>query len=113
MIHDKKGNSYTWKEFLVKFKKGVEGITPLQQVKSQINGTYLMLVGLLCGIVVLAFRIKTMWWVEIILAAGLFNTFISLVGLIQKRNVLKQFNQFSRQDVINTLNNQSEVENGI
>jgi hypothetical protein len=112
MIKDKSGKEYTWKEFLVKFKKGVEGITPLQQVKSQMNGTYLMIVGLLCGIVVLAFRIKTMWWVEIILVAGLFNTYISLIGLIQKRKVLEQFNKFSKQDVISILNNQSEVENG-
>jgi hypothetical protein len=109
MIKDKKGNSYTWKEFLVKFKKGIEGITPLQQIKSQINGTYLMLTGLSCGIVVLAFAFKKMWWVEIILIAGLFNTFISLIGLIQKKKVLEKFD-FNAIDVSTILNQEKEVE---
>lgn len=109
-IKDKLGNEYTWKEFLVKFKKGVDGITPLQQVKSQLQGTRIMLFGLLCGIVALAFKIKTTWWIEIILAAGLFNTSISLIGLKQKRNVLKQFVHFNPMDVESILK-QQEVTN--
>lgn len=92
MIKDKQGKEYTFKEFTTKWKKGISGITPLQQVKSQISGTYLMIIGLLCGVVVLAFSFKKNWWVEIILVAGLFNTCIQLIGLKQKRNVLKQFN---------------------
>lgn len=110
MIKDKQGKEYTYKEFISKWKKGIEGITPLQQVKSQIQGTRIMLFGLLCGIVVLAFRIKTMWWVEIILLAGLFNTYISLIGLKQKKNVLKQFNLFNPMDVEGILK-QQEVTN--
>lgn len=110
MIKDKQGNEYTWKEFIQKWKKGIEGITPLQQVKSQINGTRLMLFGLFCGLFVLSFKIKTTWWIEIILAAGLFNTYISLIGLKQKRNVLNKFNSsgLTQSDILSVLN-QEEV----
>jgi hypothetical protein len=108
MIKDKTGKEYTYKEFISKWKEGIEGITPLQQTKSQINGTRLMLVGLLCGIVVLAFKITTTWWIEIILAAGLFNTYISLIGLKQKRNVLQKFNM-NAIDVVSILNQEEET----
>lgn len=110
MIKDKQGKEYTWKEFIAKWKKGIEGINPLQQIKSQISGTRLMLFGLLCGIVVLAFDIKRYWWVEIILVAGLFNTYISLIGLKQKRNVLSKFNSsgLTKFDVLKVLNNEKE-----
>lgn len=91
MIKDKQGNKYTFKQFLSKWKKGIEGITPFQQIKSQIKGTNVMLFGLLCGIVACAFSIKKLWWVEIILGAGFFNTYISLIGMKQKKKLLEQF----------------------
>lgn len=110
MIKDKQGKEYSYKEFVSKWKKGIEGITPLQQVKSQINGTWLMIIGLLSGIVVMAFAFKKYWWIEIILVAGLFNTVISLIGLIQRRNVLNKINLsgISRFDVMKILNNEKE-----
>lgn len=94
-IKDKKGNSYTTKEFLVKFKKGVEGITPLQQVKMSIKGTNVVLLGIFCGMIACGFAIKTLWWLEIILGASFFNTYIGLIGLKQKKRALEQFEKFS------------------
>lgn len=94
-IKDKKGNSYTTKEFLVKFKKGVEGITPLQQVKMSIRGTNVVLLGIFLGMIACGFAIKTLWWVEIILVASFFNTYIGLIGMKQRKKALEQFLNFS------------------
>ena len=72
-----------------------------------------MLFGLLCGLVVLAFAIKKTWWIEIILAAGLFNTTIQLIGLVQNKKALQQFENhatLSKQEVAQILNQEHEVE---
>lgn len=95
MIKDKQGNKYTYKEFIAKWKQGIEGITPLQQVKGQVNGTRVLILGIILGMIACAFTIQKLWWVEIILGASLFNTYISLIGLKQKKKVLEQFASFS------------------
>lgn len=46
MPTDKFGNKLTWKEFFSRWKKGVESITPQQKVKSEITGTFIILLGL-------------------------------------------------------------------
>ena len=101
MIKDKLGNKYTTKQFIAKWKQGIEGITPLQQVRMSIRGTNLILFGILCGMIACGFVIKSLWWVEIILVASFFNTYIGLIGLKQKRKALEQFLKFT--EPINTI----------
>lgn len=90
-MKDAQGNKITTKEFMHRWKAGIEGVTPIQQTKGQINSTWIMILGMFFGIIVMAFNLKTFWWVEIILCAGLFNTLIQLLGLKQKLKLLKQF----------------------
>ena len=86
---DKEGNKLNYKDFINRWKKGIEGVTPLQQVKMQVNSTWLMIVGLLCGIVMSIIGIRTLWWLLIILVAGLFNTLVQLIGVWQKKRALE------------------------
>ena len=88
---DKKGNKLTFKEFMVRFKSGLEGVTMLQKVALQIWSTIIMLIGILCGIVITLFVFKTAWWLTIILCAALFNTLIQLLSLWQQKRILKRF----------------------
>jgi len=86
---DNEGNKLTFKEFMSRWKEGIEGITPLQQVKGQLNATYIMLVGIFCGFVVTLFAFKNLWWLTIILGAAFFNTIMQLIGVWQKKNIFE------------------------
>jgi len=85
------GEKISWKEFMLRWKKGMKGVTALQQTKSQMWGMYIMLVGIVGGIVVTFIDIKTLWWVTIILIGALFNTCIQWLGMWQKKILLESF----------------------
>jgi|TARA_R100000093_G_scaffold70867_2_gene45029 membrane glycosyltransferase len=90
MPKDKAGNQLTWKEFGERWKKGIEGITPLQQTRTSINSTWIMLVGIVAGLIITLIAIKTLWWLSIILTGALFNTVVVQIGNYQKYFILKR-----------------------
>lgn len=90
MPHDKHGNKLTWKEFMGRWKKGIEGITPFQQINMQIKSTWVIVIGLFCGIVISLMGVTKLWWLFIILTGGLGNTSIQLIGFYQKKWVLQK-----------------------
>ena len=90
MPKDKAGNYLTWKEFMARWRKGIEGITPLQQTNTQLVSTIIMLVGIVAGIVITLFAIKSLWWLCLVLFGALGNTLVSYLGLYQKKQVLKR-----------------------
>jgi len=58
----------------------------------QLWSTVIILIGVLCGLVITFFAIKNLWWLTIILTGAAFNTLVQLLGLWQKKNILKGFN---------------------
>lgn len=90
MPKDKKGNKITWGEFFLRWKRGIQEITPLQQVTTQINSTVIILVGILLGFGVAVYNWKTLWWLCIILGGAFINTVIIFLGLKQKQNLLNR-----------------------
>lgn len=86
---DTSGKWITPQEFRQRFSEGVQGITPLQQKKSQLFFTWLVILGLICGIVVSIYSWKTLWWLAIVLIAGLGNTCVGLIGAYQQYKILK------------------------
>lgn len=88
---DKQGNKLTFKQFIQRWKQGLTKIDALQQVKIQINSTIIMIIGILAGVFISIINIKTLWWLLIILVGALGNTSVSLLGLWQKKKLLKQF----------------------
>ena len=79
--------------FISKWKKGIEMITPLQQLESQQKGNYVMLFGLIAGIIVMLWKIKDYWWIEIILGASLFNQSLTMIGIWQKIKLIKKLEE--------------------
>ena len=67
MPKDKQGNQLTWKEYLQRWKRGIEGVTPLQQTNIQIKGTYIIILGLCAGIFISILGFKNLWWLMLIL----------------------------------------------
>ncbi len=90
MFKDKEGNKLTRKELFSRWAKGIEGITPLQQVTTQMYSTWIIIIGLLVGIVICIIGIKRLWWLLIILIGGFGNTSVQLLGQWQKRRALKK-----------------------
>lgn len=83
---DTKGNKLSYKEFMKKWKIGIEGITPLQQAKTSLMGTWIVLSGILAGIVINALvRMKEQWiWIEVILVGSLILTVVQMIGGFQR-----------------------------
>lgn len=80
------GEEIDFKEFRIRFLKGVEGITALQQSISNLWGSWITISGVLFGIVTMAvIRIPHIWWwTEICLVGGLLLTIIQTIGFYQK-----------------------------
>lgn len=96
MWKDKEGNKLTHQEFISRWKKGIEGITPIQKIKTQILGTRITLIGLFLGLFVTIIAIDKLWWVMIILIGAIITTGVQYLGFIQQRNILKNI-----EDMIN------------
>ncbi len=88
---DKKGNELTFKEFMKKWKSGIDGVTPLAQTNIQIRSTWIMVLGISLGLAMSLFGFSRMWWLFIILVGALGNTLVQLVSLKQKQKIIKKF----------------------
>ena len=100
---DKLGNKLTYNQFMSKWKEGLKGVTPFQQTRMQLNSTYIMLIGILCGFVITLFNLKNLWWLSIILGAAFFNTSISALGLWQKKIALHNIKEIDLDEIMNKL----------
>jgi len=85
----KSGEEITTKEFMKRWKRGIQSINPLQQTLWQVRSTWIMLIGVVLGIVISFINIKTLWWLLIILIGAFGNTVVQLIAVVQKRNILQ------------------------
>src|SRR3990167_7670328 len=88
----KTGEKVSWKEFFKRWKKGIEEITPEQQIKTQLNGTKISIAGIFAGIVVSFVYYDKFWWVGLILIGALINSIVQYIGLLQKKKLFDSFN---------------------
>jgi len=79
---DKKGKELSFKEFMKRWKNGVEGITPLQQTRTTLWSFLPLVAGILWGITV-TFLGKT-YWMTLILCGSLPITLIQVLSNYQK-----------------------------
>ena len=84
---DKSGKWIEGKEFLTRFKDGIEKITPLQQLQTQMFGMLLIFAGILFGLVV-AFR-SSLWWLFIVLCGSMIVFISQVIGILQRYIILK------------------------
>ncbi len=83
----KEGKWITLTEFLSRWKDGIQKITPLQQLQTQMLGMLLIFAGILFGLVI-AFR-TSLWWLFIILLGSMIVFLSQIVGILQRYIILK------------------------
>jgi membrane glycosyltransferase len=72
------------KSFLEKWKAGIEKVTPLQRLEATQRSNWIMIVGLIAGMIVMLWKLKDFWWIELILGASLFNQVMTMIGMQQQ-----------------------------
>lgn len=100
---DKNGKWIDAKEFSSRFKSGVNKVSPIQQTRMQLLFSWITIIGIVCGILVSIWQIKTLWWLGIILLAALGNTLVGIVGLYQRYTQLKNIATIIKEQHINMV----------
>jgi len=88
MPFDRQGNKLTWKEFMERWKDGIQKVTPLQQLKVQMIGFVIVTVGVAWGLVVALYS-KT-WWLFVILLGSSFVITTQFLPTLQKYFIIKK-----------------------
>ncbi|KKM66098.1 hypothetical protein LCGC14_1484670 [marine sediment metagenome] len=94
---DKEGNKLTRQEFFERWKKGIQMVTPLQQIRIQIRSTKISLIGVVGGIGISIYKFEQLWWVLLILLGVLGVTSMQLLGMVQKRNILENIEKLNKE----------------
>lgn len=92
---DKQGNKLKFKEFMRRWALGIQGITPLQQAKTSLLGVWIVITGIIWGIVVT--WIAEMWWLLIVLVGSLIVTAVQLLSTWQKFKTYKRIAQAQKE----------------
>jgi hypothetical protein len=75
-----------FRKFFQAWGRGIEGITPFQQVKGELKGQVIILVGTIWGVIymgMISSKAHT-WWVFVMLVGGLIVLLFTMVGTMQK-----------------------------
>jgi hypothetical protein len=78
----KSGEKITGKEFLKRWKRGMEGITALQQTKTSLWSMIPIFAGVIWGIAIT--WIGGVRWLTLILSGSFIISTVSLLGMLQK-----------------------------
>lgn len=89
------GEKLKFKEFMKRWKIGIEGITPLQSTKTQLMGIWITLTGIIAGIIInILLRMKGQWvWITIVLCGSLILVIMNFLNTLQKYWKFKQIDE--------------------
>ncbi len=92
---NKAGKKLTGKEFISSWKEGIKKITPLQNIKVTLIGSFIILIGIIIGIITA--YVYSMWWLLIILIGSIIVQGLAFLGSIQKYMVFKNIEKIIRE----------------
>lgn len=81
------------KPFMEKWKEGMASIPPLNLTKIQIRSSWIMIVGILAGLVIAIINYTTIWWLGIVLAGALMNALVVLIGQYKNKYALMELDK--------------------
>lgn len=97
------GSELSLKEFFASWGKGIEGITPLAQIRTTLWSFPLVVGGQITGLVIMIFTKQ--WWLVVLLAGSIPITLMGVVGVYQKYRILKKV-----QDTLEELEGTDELQ---
>jgi len=109
----KTGEVISWKEALVRFKKGLESITPLQKLQNEIRGTFITLIGFMFSfIAIIIMRAKfglLAYGLILIFLGSIITTGLRFLGLRQQVISLNDIetNSINVNDIFNKIEGNS------
>ena len=96
-MKDKYGNKLTRKEYMARWKEGIQQITPIQKVQNDLQATFIMTMGYVVGFVTLIIFFKafvvpwfTVGLMLIFLGAG-YGSFVKFLSLRSQLKMIKDF----------------------
>ncbi len=98
----KDGSKLSFKEFLKRWKEGMEGITPIQQTRTTLTSYPLVIGGIVTGIVIMILRRE--WWLLVILCGSLPMTLMGLLSTWQKYKQQKKI-----YETMKNMENKNEI----
>ena len=87
---DKQGNKLTAKEFMERWRQGIEGLTPLQVTKTHLRSLKVALIGILLGLYYSVMAFKQLYWLFVILLGSLGIMLSQWVAIWQKKKALEE-----------------------
>lgn len=91
---DRKGKAVEGKEFMERWKQGIQMVSPLQTIKVSLFGYIIVFLGIIWGMVLTAWTKQ--WWLLTILSGSFIITGSQVSGVIQKlvmlMNIERGFN---------------------
>lgn len=76
------GSELNFKQFMRRWRKGIEGITPIQQTKTTLWSYPLVIGGVVTGIIIMLLRRE--WWLVAILVGSLPMTLMGILSTWQR-----------------------------
>jgi len=93
MVKLKTGEQVSWKEAMIRFKKGVEDITPSQKLKYDMRGTLITLIGFILSLIVVIIKRNDIgilsYGLILIFIGSSISTFVKYLGMRQQMSFFK------------------------
>ncbi len=83
------------KEFFSRWGEGIKKVTPFQQIKVTLIGSFIILIGIIIGGITA--YVYSMWWLLIILFGSLIVQGLAFLGSIQKYLIFKKIEETIRE----------------
>jgi len=87
---DKQGNKLTAKEFMERWRQGIEGLTPLQVTNTHLHSLKVALLGVILGLYYSVMAFKQLYWLFVILLGSLGILLSQWVVIWQKKKALER-----------------------
>ena len=94
-IKTKSGEKITGKEFLKRWKQGIEGVTALQQTRTSLWSLIPIFAGIIWGMAVTWFG--DVHWLTLVLTGSFVISVVTLIGMLQKYWRLKEIDKAQKE----------------
>ena len=115
-MRDKAGNKITFKEFMTRWKQGIDNITPIQKLENDVRGTFITLLGYIFAMGAVIWKFNDIGLLSIglilIFLGSVVTTGLKWIALKQQLKFIKNLDVESEEVNIDS-NKDKEVNNGI